>query len=190
MSAIIYKYHIVYKTINLINNYEYIGIHSTNDINDGYIGSGIKLKQAISEYGKPNFNREVLNICETRQQALDIEKKLVDKWYVLRCDTYNLELGGHQGNSLSYWTEENRKRLSDKKKGIPRAKETVAKMLATKIKNGSTRKGCSFSDTHKKNISKSCMGRQMPKVTCPHCNKTGDIGNMKRWHFDNCKDKK
>ena len=25
------------------------------------------------------------------------------------------------------------------------------------------------------------------KHTCPHCNKTGDLGNMKRWHFDNCK---
>ena len=27
------------------------------------------------------------------------------------------------------------------------------------------------------------------KVTlkCPHCNKSGNMGNMKRWHFDNCK---
>jgi len=24
-------------------------------------------------------------------------------------------------------------------------------------------------------------------VRCPHCNKTGGISNMKRWHFDNCK---
>ena len=26
-----------------------------------------------------------------------------------------------------------------------------------------------------------------PKVTCPHCGKEGDIGNMTRYHFDNCK---
>jgi group I intron endonuclease len=25
------------------------------------------------------------------------------------------------------------------------------------------------------------------KVKCPHCSKTGNVGNMKRWHFDNCK---
>jgi|ETNmetMinimDraft_33_1059910.scaffolds.fasta_scaffold67745_2 group I intron endonuclease len=25
------------------------------------------------------------------------------------------------------------------------------------------------------------------KVECPHCSKTGNVGNMKRWHFDNCK---
>lgn len=26
-----------------------------------------------------------------------------------------------------------------------------------------------------------------PIVTCPHCFKVGDIGNMKQWHFDKCK---
>lgn len=25
------------------------------------------------------------------------------------------------------------------------------------------------------------------RVTCPHCNKVGQIQAMKRWHFDNCK---
>ena len=24
-------------------------------------------------------------------------------------------------------------------------------------------------------------------LECPHCDKRGNIGNMKRWHFDNCK---
>jgi hypothetical protein len=24
-------------------------------------------------------------------------------------------------------------------------------------------------------------------LTCPHCGKEGNLGNMKRWHFDNCK---
>jgi hypothetical protein len=24
-------------------------------------------------------------------------------------------------------------------------------------------------------------------LTCPHCNKTGDYKNMKRWHMDKCK---
>jgi hypothetical protein len=29
--------------------------------------------------------------------------------------------------------------------------------------------------------------KNMPKVVCPHCNKTGGRNLMKRWHFDNCK---
>lgn len=28
------------------------------------------------------------------------------------------------------------------------------------------------------------------KVICPYCNKIGDKNLMKRWHFDNCKEKK
>jgi len=26
-----------------------------------------------------------------------------------------------------------------------------------------------------------------PKITCPHCNKTGGSANMKRYHFENCR---
>jgi hypothetical protein len=28
------------------------------------------------------------------------------------------------------------------------------------------------------------------QLTCPHCNITTNTGNAKRWHFDNCKEKK
>lgn len=33
-------------------------------------------------------------------------------------------------------------------------------------------------------------GLKMKQVICPHCDKIVDIGNGKRWHFDNCKKKK
>ena len=26
------------------------------------------------------------------------------------------------------------------------------------------------------------------KIECPHCTLIGSISNMKRWHFDNCKE--
>ena len=43
----VYKYHFVYITTNTINNKKYIGVHNTNDINDGYIGSGKLLQKAV-----------------------------------------------------------------------------------------------------------------------------------------------
>lgn len=53
-------YHIVYLTTNLVNNKIYIGVHSTYDLNDDYLGSGFALKKAINKYGKEKFKREIL----------------------------------------------------------------------------------------------------------------------------------
>lgn len=32
-------------------------------------------------------------------------------------------------------------------------------------------------------------GRLKEKIECPHCKKIGGINQMKRWHFDNCRNK-
>ncbi|ADG36130.1 putative truncated Seg-like homing endonuclease [Acinetobacter phage Acj61] len=40
-------YNFTYLTTNLINGKMYYGVHSTKNINDGYIGSGKALKLAI-----------------------------------------------------------------------------------------------------------------------------------------------
>ena len=49
------KYHFIYKTTNLINDKFYIGMHSTDDLNDKYIGSGKRLWYSINKYGINNF---------------------------------------------------------------------------------------------------------------------------------------
>lgn len=38
--------HVIYKITNTLNNKIYIGAHSTEDINDSYMGSGIAIKKA------------------------------------------------------------------------------------------------------------------------------------------------
>lgn len=53
-------YHILYRTTNIINNKEYTGVHSTNNLEDGYLGSGRKFKAALKKYGKDNFKRTIL----------------------------------------------------------------------------------------------------------------------------------
>jgi len=63
-------HYIVYKTTNLINKKIYIGIHSTENINDGYLGSGTALKRAIAKHGKENFS-------EKAEKFLDAIKKLL-----------------------------------------------------------------------------------------------------------------
>lgn len=94
MSKDIYLYHIVYRTTNLITNKIYVGVHSTNNLNDGYIGSGINIKESISKYGKENFIREILYVYDNRQEALNKESEIVDENFIKRQDTYNAAIGG------------------------------------------------------------------------------------------------
>ena len=70
-------YHYVYKTINLINNKYYIGVHSTSKLNDKYLGSGQIIKSAILKYGRSNFKLEILKYFETRDLALAYEKEII-----------------------------------------------------------------------------------------------------------------
>lgn len=89
-----YKYHVVYKTTNKINGKIYIGFHSTDNIQDSYLGSGKALKTAIAKYGKEFFIKEILQTFETRDLARKFESELVTTEFVNRKDTYNLTEGG------------------------------------------------------------------------------------------------
>lgn len=55
---------IIYKTTNLCNQKIYIGQDSKN--NPKYLGSGLLLNHAIKKYGRENFIKEILEICETK----------------------------------------------------------------------------------------------------------------------------
>lgn len=43
------QYHYFYKITNKVNGHFYYGIHSTNDLNDGYMGSGTRLHYAYKK---------------------------------------------------------------------------------------------------------------------------------------------
>lgn len=87
-------YHYLYKTTNLINKKYYIGIHSTDDLDDGYLGSGVYLKKAIKKYGRQNFSKEFLGFYSTRQELSYAERCIVTEDIVTNPNTYNLILGG------------------------------------------------------------------------------------------------
>ena len=93
----LHVYHIVYLTTNLVNNKMYVGVHSTYDLNDGYLGSGKALKLAIKKYGEESFKREILHFCLNAEDAYQIESKIIDEHFINRNDTYNIKLGGIRG---------------------------------------------------------------------------------------------
>lgn len=92
-----YKYYFVYKTTNLINEKYYYGMHSTDNINDGYIGSGTKLKRSVEKYGKENFKTEILEFLPDKESLIEKEKKLINEDVLKDPKSMNLQPGGGGG---------------------------------------------------------------------------------------------
>ena len=88
------KYCYFYRTTNLINNKYYFGVHKTSNLNDGYLGSGLRLQYAIKKYGYDNFKNEILKFFDTYQEALDYEMEIVNEQLLLDPMCYNLACGG------------------------------------------------------------------------------------------------
>lgn len=88
----------IYITTNLINGKRYIGQHKTSNSNDSYLGSGKLLREALTKYGRENFTKEILDICETAQEANEKERYYIALYNAVESDDfYNLSEGGQEG---------------------------------------------------------------------------------------------
>lgn len=101
------KYHFTYKTTNLINGRYYLGMHSTNRIDDGYIGSGKRLYYEISKYGRENFKLEVLEYFISREELVQAEITLITEEDLRNTDCLNCKPGGSGGFSRE-WIDKGR----------------------------------------------------------------------------------
>src|SRR5690606_32906013 len=114
------KFIFTYQTKCKINGKTYVGVHTTDNINDGYIGCGvfrqrsIKTLEAIIErakskkekhsfpsavlkHGVDNFEREILCFFDTVKEAYEEEAFLVDTNWINSDNNYNICLGGLRG---------------------------------------------------------------------------------------------
>lgn len=73
-------------------------MHSTSNLNDGYIGSGKYLKRSINKYGKENFKMEILEFLTDRKSLKEREKVLVCEETINDLECMNLKTGGTGGN--------------------------------------------------------------------------------------------
>lgn len=93
-------YFTVYKITNTINGKFYVGVHKTNNFNDGYMGSGKLLKRAIEKYGIHFFKKEYLAIFDNPQEMFALESEIVNEEFSRNPNTYNIGRGGSGGSRI------------------------------------------------------------------------------------------
>ena len=142
----------VYKTTNNINGKIYIGQHTTNNLDDGYLGSGVVLQKAFKKYGEENFSREIITYVDTKED-LDRTEEIFIKHYIHivgKDEMYNIAEKAGGGGCHS---EETKLKMSEARKGHHHSEETRKKMSAT-------RKGHPVSEETRQKLSVALKGRQ------------------------------
>lgn len=129
------KYHYIYRTTCSVTGKYYIGMHSTDNLEDGYQGSGTILSRSVKKYGAGNHSVEILEFVETRQLLKVREHQIVNEEIVNDPKCMNLKLGGHGGfdhiqahEDYAAWTKAGRAKTNAilLEKGI--TQEDVTKM--------------------------------------------------------------
>ena len=90
--------HIVYKVTCLLDNRYYIGVRKTEVDFDGYLGSGVHIKNMVKAYGKQNFIRETLYEFDNSTDAFNKEKELLTE-HLDNPLCVNIASGGQGGHT-------------------------------------------------------------------------------------------
>ena len=227
------KYHYVYRITNKENNKHYYGVRSSKiepklDLGIKYFSSS-RDKEFMNEQkiNKDKFKYKVIKMFETREEAINLEIKLHNKFEVqknkkfynrskqttTKFDTSGVQLSNelklklskfNKGKTLSdehkekikltligrKHSEESKLKMSEALKGkTPWNKDKhISEETKQKLKAYTGEKSSMFGKTHsEETINK--MKKPKLKVECDNCGMIGGISAMKRWHFENCKNK-
>lgn len=120
------KHNIVYRITNQINWKYYFGIHSTDNLEDGYFGSGKLLNQAIVKYGKSNFHKCIIADYPTRKEASDHEKLAVTSVQIEDEMCYNIQPGGDNCDYFCH-TIESIEKIRNARLNKPMTEECIEK---------------------------------------------------------------
>jgi group I intron endonuclease len=133
----------VYCHTNKLNNKKYIGITSQIPENrwrngKGYINNEY-FYRAIEKYGWHNFSHEILYTGLSKEEAENLEIKLIAEYKTTNNEFgYNIEAGG---NSTEKFTDNIRKKISQSLKGHVCSDETKKKISEAQKGKISSKKG-------------------------------------------------
>lgn len=193
------------------HNMFYYGVRYAKDSNpcelwNTYFTSSKHVKNFAEKYGAPNLI-QIRKIFKSAEQARLWETKILKRLHAKdRPDflnmTDNISISKEAasrgqknvdykkvGKSLKYFYEtadqEYIQNIKVKRHiGILNKTEEAAKRQSEGIRSYQLK---SWSDPDSKERRSLTMRKPKSKIACPHCDKVGGSGIMKRWHFDNCK---
>lgn len=205
------KYYYIYKITFLkgkLKGKYYIGKHIGNNpdlVNDGYFGSGKFCTDYYQKYSailNKTIVKDILEVCESKEQLAECEKKWIGDLYKTDEKCVNMKLGGEGGWGLSResiikrsitqkgkkLSEEHRRKLSESQKG----KKRKPLSEETKRKIGEASKGRKASEETRRKLSEAHIGKPLSEERknhlSEHYKKTKWMNNgilCKRIHINN-----
>jgi len=91
------KFHYIYKITCKVTNKFYVGMHSTDNMNDGYFGSGTKLSYSKRKHGLDNHTKEILEFLNDRESLKAREIEIITEDFIKDPLCMNLKPGGYGG---------------------------------------------------------------------------------------------
>jgi len=91
------KFHYLYRIVNIKNGKYYIGMHSTDNLDDGYMGGGKRITNSVRKHGKDKHTKEILEYFDDRESLRQKEIEIVNENLLKDPMCMNLMMGGDGG---------------------------------------------------------------------------------------------
>jgi glycyl-tRNA synthetase beta subunit len=105
-------------------------MHSTDDLDDGYIGSGKALWISIKKHGRETHRLEILEYSKSREELARREEELIDEHILRDPLCMNLQRGGYPNREM---TDKLRQFISERVRETVSRPEIREKMRAAKL---------------------------------------------------------
>ena len=115
----------------------YFGQHTTDNLDDGYKGSG-KLLSIYYKKHPNDYIKEIISFYNSKDELNKAEYDIIHPW-LGKEECINLTDGGHHGQTLM--TEETKQKISTSNKGKPKSEEHRRKLSEAKKGKSSPMKG-------------------------------------------------
>jgi hypothetical protein len=134
--------HYIYKTTCNVTGRYYVGMHSAYNLEDGYMGSGKRLRYSIRKHGIENHTKEILEFLPTREELVLREIEIVTKELVETPMCMNLREGGTGGFSSEQQklnaikSNEKQKLLREDAEWVNKKSESLSKAIKKAYEDG------------------------------------------------------